>query len=51
MWWQVIAWVSILRWLYVAGVIDFAAGLRLVKRRAELMSEASEGAMAALMGF
>lgn len=37
--------------LYVAGVIDFAAGLRLVKRRAELMSEASEGAMAALMGF
>ncbi|MGD1863346.1 MAG: ACP S-malonyltransferase [Phormidesmis sp.] len=37
--------------LYVAGVFDFVAGLRLVKRRAELMSEASEGAMAALMGF
>ncbi|MEL6260237.1 MAG: ACP S-malonyltransferase [Cyanobacteria bacterium J06626_6] len=37
--------------LYVAGVFDFAAGLRLVKRRAALMSEASEGAMAALMGF
>lgn len=37
--------------LYVAGVFDFASGLRLVKRRAELMSEASEGAMAALMGF
>ncbi len=37
--------------LYVAGVFDFASGLRLVKRRAELMSEASEGAMAALIGF
>ncbi len=37
--------------LYVAGVFDFAAGLNLVKRRAQLMSEASEGAMAALMGF
>ena len=37
--------------LYAAGVFDFATGLRLVKRRAELMSEASEGAMAALMGF
>ena len=37
--------------LYVAGVFDFVSGLKLVKRRAELMSEASEGAMAALMGF
>lgn len=37
--------------LYTAGVFDFAAGLRLVKRRAELMSQASSGAMAALMGF
>lgn len=37
--------------LYAAGVIDFASGLRLVKRRAELMSQASEGTMAALMGF
>ena len=37
--------------LYVAGVFDFAAGLRLVKRRAELMSQASAGTMAALMGF
>ncbi len=37
--------------LYVAGVFDFAAGLKLVKRRAALMSEASKGAMAALMGF
>ncbi len=37
--------------LYSAGVFDFAAGLRLVQRRAELMSQASSGAMAALMGF
>jgi len=37
--------------LYVAGVFDFESGLKLVKKRAALMSEASEGAMAALMGF
>lgn len=37
--------------LYAAGVFDFAQGLQLVKRRADLMSQASEGAMAALMGF
>lgn len=37
--------------LYAAGVFDFSAGLRLVQRRAELMSQASEGGMAALMGF
>ncbi len=37
--------------LYTADVFDFATGLRLVKRRAELMAEASEGTMAALMGF
>jgi [acyl-carrier-protein] S-malonyltransferase len=37
--------------LYVAGVFDFEAGLRLVKPRAELMDSASEGSMAALMGF
>ncbi|PZO22071.1 MAG: [acyl-carrier-protein] S-malonyltransferase [Leptolyngbya foveolarum] len=37
--------------LYAAGVFDFASGLRLVKRRAELMAEASAGAMAAIMGF
>lgn len=37
--------------LYVAGVFDFASGVRLVKRRAELMSQASAGMMAALMGF
>ena len=37
--------------LYAAGVFDFASGLRLVKRRAELMDTASGGGMAALMGF
>jgi [acyl-carrier-protein] S-malonyltransferase len=37
--------------LYAAGVFDFAAGLRLVKRRAELMDNASDGMMAALLGF
>jgi [acyl-carrier-protein] S-malonyltransferase len=37
--------------LYAAGVFDFATGLRLVKRRAELMSAASAGSMAALIGF
>jgi len=37
--------------LYTAGVFDFISGLRLVKRRAELMAQASAGAMAAIMGF
>lgn len=37
--------------LYAAGVFDFATGLKLVKRRAELMNEAAGGTMAALMGF
>ena len=37
--------------LYVAKVFSFEAGLRLVKRRAELMSQASEGTMVALIGF
>lgn len=37
--------------LYTAEVFSFMAGLRLVKRRAELMAQAAEGAMAALMGF
>lgn len=37
--------------LYVAGVFDFESGLQLVKRRAELMDAASEGTMAALLGF
>jgi len=37
--------------LYAAEVVGFEAGLQLVKRRAELMDAASEGAMAALIGF
>lgn len=37
--------------LYAAGVYDFASGLQLVKKRSELMSQASSGAMAAFMGF
>lgn len=37
--------------LYAAGVFDFETGLKLVKRRAELMDSASDGMMAALMGF
>jgi [acyl-carrier-protein] S-malonyltransferase len=37
--------------LYAAGVFDFESGLRLVKRRAELMDSASDGMMAALIGF
>lgn len=37
--------------LYAAGVFDFATGLKLVKRRAELMDNASDGMMAAIMGF
>lgn len=37
--------------LYAAGAFDFAAGLTLVKRRAELMAQASEGVMVAMLGF
>jgi len=37
--------------LYAAGVFDFETGLRLVKRRAELMDTASGGQMVALIGF
>lgn len=37
--------------LYAAGVFNFEAGLRLVKRRAELMDQAAGGQMAALIGF
>lgn len=37
--------------LYVAGVFDFGTGLALVKQRAELMSTACDGMMAALLGF
>jgi [acyl-carrier-protein] S-malonyltransferase len=36
--------------LYAANVFDFATGLSLVKRRAELMDSASDGVMAAMMG-
>jgi [acyl-carrier-protein] S-malonyltransferase len=37
--------------LYGAGVFDFATGLKLIARRAELMSQAKDGLMAALLGF
>ena len=37
--------------LYVAGVFDFEAGVRLVKSRAELMDSAAGGMMAALLLF
>lgn len=37
--------------LYTAGVFSFEAGLRLIQRRAELMDQATEGMMAALLGF
>ncbi len=37
--------------LYAAGVWDFATGLRLVQKRAQLMARVTGGAMAALMGF
>ncbi len=37
--------------LYAAGVFDFETGLQLVKRRAELMAQASEGGMTAILGF
>ena len=36
---------------YVAGVFSFEAGLRLVKRRSELMDIAAGGKMVALVGF
>lgn len=37
--------------LYVAGVFEWSAGLRLVKRRAELMDSAAGGKMAAFINF
>ncbi len=37
--------------LFAAGVFDFATGVRLVKRRAELMGRARGGAMAAVVGL
>jgi [acyl-carrier-protein] S-malonyltransferase len=37
--------------LFAAGVFDFATGLKLVQHRARLMDQASDGKMAALVGF
>jgi malonyl CoA-acyl carrier protein transacylase len=37
--------------LLAAGVFDFLTGLRLVKRRGELMSQAKDGGMAAVIGM
>jgi polyketide biosynthesis malonyl-CoA-[acyl-carrier-protein] transacylase len=37
--------------LFAAGVFDFATGLQLVKKRGELMSKATGGAMAAIIGL
>lgn len=37
--------------LFAAGAVDFETGLRLVKKRGELMSEANNGKMAAIIGF
>lgn len=37
--------------LYAAGAFDFETGLKIVKKRGELMSEAPKGAMAAVLGM
>ncbi len=37
--------------LFASGVVDFETGLKLVKKRGELMAEAREGGMAAVMGL
>ena len=37
--------------LYTAGVFSFEDGLRLIQHRAELMAHATDGMMAALLGF
>lgn len=37
--------------LFAAGVFDFATGLKIVKKRAELMAEANGGLMAAVIGL
>jgi malonyl CoA-acyl carrier protein transacylase len=37
--------------LFAAGVFDFATGLRLVQHRGELMSQATGGGMAAVVGM
>ncbi|TVZ38717.1 polyketide biosynthesis malonyl-CoA-[acyl-carrier-protein] transacylase/trans-AT polyketide synthase/acyltransferase/oxidoreductase domain-containing protein [Alteromonadaceae bacterium 2753L.S.0a.02] len=36
--------------LFAAGIIDFETGLKLVKKRGELMSQSKSGAMAAVLG-
>ncbi|MCP4042408.1 MAG: ACP S-malonyltransferase [Gammaproteobacteria bacterium] len=37
--------------LFASGVVDFATGLRLVQKRGALMSQASSGGMAAVIGL
>src|SRR5689334_12190804 len=37
--------------LFASGAIDFETGLRLVQRRGQLMSQAREGGMAAVLGL
>jgi [acyl-carrier-protein] S-malonyltransferase len=37
--------------LYAAGVFSFEAGLKLIQTRSKLMDSASDGSMAALLGF
>lgn len=37
--------------LFAAGVFDFATGLKLVQKRGELMSQAKDGEMAAVLGL
>ncbi|MBU3187803.1 ACP S-malonyltransferase [Clostridium estertheticum] len=37
--------------LFAAGVFDFETGLKIVKKRGELMSQATYGGMAAIIGF
>ncbi len=37
--------------LFAAGVFDFSTGLRLVRKRGELMAQASGGGMAAVLGL
>ncbi|AIQ12428.1 malonyl CoA-ACP transacylase [Paenibacillus durus] len=37
--------------LFAAGVFDFATGVKLVQKRGELMSEAANGGMAAVLGL
>ncbi len=37
--------------LFASGAFDFETGLKLVQKRGQLMSEASEGAMAAVIGL